>query len=96
MQYRSGAGKVFELELAGRSLDVHVTPRDDSDSSDRWHVAARDSRNAGAIVISGTGATRGEALEKVSRAWAAQVLEHKLSAFDWVAVTSTLQAIRAI
>jgi hypothetical protein len=26
MQYRSGAGKVFELESAGKMLDVHVTP----------------------------------------------------------------------
>jgi len=96
MQYRSGAGKVFELELAGRMLDVHVTPRDDSDPSDHWQITARDSRSAGAIVISGTGATRGEALERVSRAWVAQVLEHKLTPFDWVAVTSTLQTIRAI
>lgn len=96
MQYRSGAGKVFELELAGRLLDVHVTPRENPDSSDHWQVTARDSRSAGAVVISGTGATRGEALESVSRAWDAQVLECKLTPFDWVAVTSTLQAIRAI
>jgi hypothetical protein len=96
MQYRSGAGKVFELELAGRLLDVHITPRDDADLSEHWQLTARDDRSAGAIVVSGMGATRGEALEKVSRAWEAQALERKLRAFDWVAVTSALQAIRAI
>jgi hypothetical protein len=96
MQYRSGAGKVFELAIAGRPLDVQITPREGSGVSEHWHVTARDDRRAGAIVISGVGATRAEALENVSRAWDAQVFERKLTACDWVAVTSTLQAIRAI
>jgi len=98
MQYRSGAGKVFELESAGKMLDVHVTPDEASDaaSAAHWRVAAHDRRTEGAIVISETGATRGEALEKVSRAWAEQMNERNLTPFDWIAVTSTLQAIRAI
>ena len=96
MQYRSGAGKVFELESAGRMLDVHVTPREASDEAGKWQVAAHDRRSEGAIVISESGATRGEALEKVSRAWVEQMTERNLTPFDWIAVTSTLQAIRAI
>jgi len=96
MQYRSGAGKVFELESAGKMLDVHVTPHEGSNTADHWRVAAHDRRSAGAIVIAETGATRGEALEKVSRAWAEQMTERNLTPFDWTAVTSTLQAIRAI
>lgn len=95
MQYRSGAGKVFELESAGQMLDVHVTPGE-ADSVAKWQVAAHDRRSAGAIVITESGATRGEALEKVSRAWIKQMSERNLTPFDWVAVTSTLQAIRAI
>jgi hypothetical protein len=47
-------------------------------------------------VITESGATRGEALEKVSRAWVEQMNERNLTPFDWIAVTSTLQAIRAI
>ena len=96
MQYRSGAGKVFELESAGQMLDVHVTPREASDSAGQWQVAAHDRRSAGAFVISESGATRSEALEKVSRAWVEQMTERNLTPFDWIAVTSTLQAIRAI
>ena len=96
MQYRSGAGKVFELESAGKMLDVHVTPHEDSNSADLWRVAAHDRRSAGAIVISEVGATRGEALAKVSRTWVEQTRERNLTSFDWIAVTSTLQAIRAI
>lgn len=96
MQYRSGAGKVFELESAGQMLDVHVTPREASDSAGQWQVAAHDRRSAGAVVISESGATRGEALEKVSRAWVEQMTERNLTPFDWTAVTNTLQAIRAI
>lgn len=96
MQYRSGAGKVFELESAGQMLDVHVTPRTASENGGEWLVAAHDRRGGGAIVISESGATRGEALDKVSRAWVAQMTERGLTAFDWAAVTSTLIAIRAI
>jgi len=95
MQYRSGAGKVFELESAGQMLDVHVTPRE-TDSVAKWQVAAHDRRSVGAVVISESGATRGEALEKVSRTWIEQMTERNLTPFDWIAVTSTLQAIRAI
>ncbi len=96
MQYRRGAGKVFELESAGKLLDVHVTPRQESDSAGEWQVAAQDRRGGDATVIAEWGQTRGEALEKVSRAWNEQMSERNLSAFDWVAVTKTLQAIRAI
>lgn len=96
MQYRSGAGKVFELESAGKMLDVHVTPGGAPDSAGEWLVAAHDRRDCGAVVISEWGATRGEALDKVSRSWVAQMRERNLSAFDWTAITSTLAAIRAI
>jgi len=96
MQYRSGAGKVFELESAGKMLDVHVTPRNAPENAGEWLVAAHDRRGGGAVVIAEWGATRSEALDKVSRTWVAQMSERNLSAFDWVAVTSTLLAIRAI
>ncbi|MEP7051732.1 MAG: hypothetical protein ABJB12_15320 [Pseudomonadota bacterium] len=96
MQYRSGAGKVFELESAGKLLDVHVIPRQGTDTAGEWRVTAQDRRGGDATVITEWGATKGEALEKVSRAWAEQMLERKLNDFDWVAVTQTLQAIRAI
>lgn len=98
MQYRSGAGKVFELESAGKMLDVHVTPRDAEATSNagEWLVAAHDRRGGGAVVIAEWGATRSEALDKVSRTWVAQMGAQNLSAFDWVAVTNTLLAIRAI
>ncbi len=96
MQYRSGAGKVFELESAGNILDVHVSPRQAPENAGEWLVAAQDRRGGDAVVISEWGATRGEALDKVSRAWIAQMSERNLTAFDWVAVTSTLVAVRAI
>ena len=97
MQYRHGAGKVFELESAGKMLDVHVTPRHGEGSAGEWRVAAHDRRGGDATaVIAEWGATRGEALEKVSRAWGEQMIERNLTPFDWTAVTKTLLAIRAI
>ena len=68
MQYRSGAGKVFELESAGKMLDVHVIPRQETDNDGEWRVTAQDRRGGDATVITEWGDTRGEALEKVSRA----------------------------
>ena len=96
MQYRRGAGKVFELESAGKILDVHVTPHEGSDSAEHWRVAVQDRRTADAIVISETGSTPGEALEKVGHSWVEQMTERKLTAFDWIAIASTLRAVRAI
>lgn len=96
MQYRRGAGKVFELESAGKMLDVHVTPRLAPESAGEWQVAAQDRRSGDATVISEWGATRGEALEKVSRAWVEQSVARNLTEFDWSAVTKTLLSIRAI
>jgi hypothetical protein len=96
MQYRSGAGKVFELESAGKMLDVRVTPGEGPDGAGEWLVAAQDCRGGGAVVISEWGATPSEALDKVSRSWVAQMSERNLNAFDWSAVTSSLLAIRAI
>jgi hypothetical protein len=98
MQYRHGAGKVFELESAGKMLDVHVTPRvaPESESTGEWQVAAHDRRSADATVIAEWGATRSEALEKVSRTWVEQMSARNLTPFDWTAVTKTLLAIRAI
>jgi len=96
MQYRRGAGKVFELESFGKLLDVCVTPRQESELGGAWRVAAQDRRGGDAIVITESGATRSEALEKVSRAWTEQMSERNLHPFDWIAVTSTLLAIRAI
>jgi len=96
MQYRSGAGKVFELESAGKLLDVHVIPGEGAGTAGEWRVTAQDRRGGDATVITEWGATKGEALAKVSRAWVEQMTERNLSAFDWVAVTQTLQAIRAI
>ena len=96
MQYRSGAGKVFELESAGKLLDVHVTPRQDSETGGEWRVTAQDRRGGDATVVTEWGATKVEALEKVSRAWVEQMNERNLAAFDWAAVTQTLLAIRAI
>lgn len=96
MQYRHGAGKVFELESAGKMLDVHVTPRQAEGSAGEWQVAAHDRRSGDVTVISEWGATRSEALEKVSRAWVEQMSERNLTPFDWTAVTKTLLAIRAI
>jgi hypothetical protein len=96
MQYRSGAGKVFELESAGKILDVHVIPGQAADNPGEWRVTAQDRRGGDATVIAEWGATRSEALDKVSRTWVAQMSERNLSAFDWAAVTNTLLAIRAI
>ena len=96
MQYRRGAGKVFELESQGQLLDVCVTPREGSENGGAWRVAAQDRRGGDAIVITESAATRGEALERVGRAWVDQMVSRNLGSFDWSAVTSTLLAIRAI
>ena len=100
MQYRSGNGKVYELENAGLMLNVHVSPfapaDAPADASSEWLVEAHSSRAADAVVIAERAATRAEALREVGRRWAASADANKLPSFDWNAVESVLQSVRAL
>jgi hypothetical protein len=96
MQYHSGNGFVYELESAEAALTVRVsraaTPANEGD----WLVAAQNGRSADASVVSECAATRSEALRRVASSWVEKSSELGLPAFDWNAVITALEAVRAI
>lgn len=99
MQYHSRTGMVYELEKAGLTLDVHVTPEQTGQAlaaSDQWLVGAQSSRAPDAVVIAERAATRIEALRRVGATWSACAHARNLPIFDWNAVEKVLQSVRAI
>jgi len=101
MQYHRRNGTVYELERAGVTLDVHVSPDQDPAStsaadSGKWMVGAQSSREQDAVVITERAATRAEALRLVGETWTACALSRNLPQVDWSSVEKVLLAVRAL
>src|SRR5688572_21141946 len=73
MQYHDRKGMVYELEMAGMALEVHVTPDRTGalDVAGQWMVGAQSSRDQDAVVITERAPTRMEALRRVGQTWTA-------------------------
>jgi hypothetical protein len=97
-QYRDRARRssIYELENAGASLDIHVSPRKTAEDAGDWLVEAHNSHAADAVVISEWGQTRAEALQAVGQAWTKAAWSRNLAPFDWEAVAKLLLGVRAI
>jgi hypothetical protein len=95
-QYRSGASMEYELECDGVELCLRISPRATSADSGDWRVEARAGRAGDAACIAEWGATRGEALREVGRAWGLETVTKALPPFDWEAVARALTAVRAL
>jgi hypothetical protein len=91
-QYFSGDVRVCELESAGTSLDVHVS----RPTNEEWIIEAHSNHASDAVVISGRGSTRAEALSAVAASWIAQPTALGLRHFDWKAVGDVLRSVNAI
>ena len=91
-QYFSGDVRVCELEGGGAPLDVHVSRPTDGE----WVIEAHSNHASDAVVISGRGATRAEALGVVAASWDEQATALALRKFDWKAVGDVLRAVNAV
>jgi hypothetical protein len=94
MQYRTKHRMVYELQLAGVALDVHVWQRTAEAPQTGWRVEAHNGRDADAVVIAKFGSTPTEALLEVGRAWGAS--DGALPRYDWPAVVALLTSVRAL
>lgn len=65
-------------------------------SADRWHVEARTSDAADAVVVTAAGPSRAAALAEVGRWWRAQEKTLDLPHLDWEAITRALAEVRAV
>lgn len=95
MQYRSLTGFVYELESSGVPLELRISREPPWKDKGDWHVTAHRGKKSEAIVAE-SAATGPEALQRIERSWLAKTSELDLPVFDWGAVTTALQTVRAI
>lgn len=95
MQYRSLTGFVYELETAGVPLELRISRDQPFVKVGAWHVTAHRGRKTEAVVTE-SAATGTEALQRIEHAWLAKTSELNLPVFDWSAVATALQTVRAI
>ena len=91
-QYFRGDVRVCELESGGAPLDVHVSRA----TSVEWVIEAHSNHTSDAVVISGRGSTRADALRAVATSWTAQATALDLRTFDWKAVGDILRSVNAV
>jgi len=96
-QFRSKGGMAYDLKCEGVRLELHMTPRSNSDDPNEWRIEARGNRvgTEGAVVVE-WGKTRGEALRAIGEAWAASEQTLGLRVFNWEAVAKMLESVRAL
>ncbi len=87
---------VYELKRDGDRLNVEIAPRESAADSGDWCVEARAGHAVDAASVAGWGPTRAEALRDAGRSWATQAASLGLPSFDWDAVKTALDAVRAV
>lgn len=95
-QYQSDGERVYEVDGAGARLEIRVSSRSAGTGQRNWHVSAQLAGVSDATVLSESGATKSEALTKVSALWLEQDPVQALPSFDWPAVAQALLAVRGI
>ena len=95
-QFRDKRGMVYDLKCEGDRITVYVSPRENPNDAGDWRVEVRTSHAPEAVVIAEWGATRADALREVGRQWASNATTLGLPTFDWDAVATALNAVRAL
>ena len=96
-QYHSGGGMAYDLKCDGVRLTLLITERANSDDPGAWKIEARGALTPEkkASVVE-WGATKGDALGAIGRAWAESIDTMGLRVFDWDAVANALKTVRAL
>jgi hypothetical protein len=95
-QFRSGRAMVYDLRDKVSRLTLRISERQSATEPGDFRVDAATGNGPEAIVITGWGATRADALGDAARSWAEGRVRTGLPAFDWESVTRALSAVRAV
>jgi hypothetical protein len=95
-QFRSGRGMMFAFRCNKDKLTLCISPRENGSQTDDWCAEARTGPEASARVVREWGPTRAEALAELGRSWASRTEAEQLPVFDWEAVATALNAVRAL
>ncbi len=96
MQYREKNGMAYELECRGTQLSVRIAPRESAADPSDWLIEARVGRTSESACVAGWAETRRGALREVAQRWDARKEADGLPSFDWEAVATALQKVRAV
>jgi hypothetical protein len=95
-QFRNGRGMVFAFRYNKEKLTLSISPRENERDAEDWCAEARVGPEPRALVVREWGATRADALRELGRSWASRTQSDSLPLFDWDAVASELNAVRAL
>jgi hypothetical protein len=96
-QFRNRESMVYDLASEGEQLTISITPgAENLDGTGEWRVEAFARQAPEHPVLTGTGATRSDALSAVALAWAAKNRAWGYPSLDWEAIVRSLRAVRAI
>lgn len=87
---------VYDLSAEGHRLTLSIFQRDNPQEPGDWRIEARASRADEAVVVSEWAASRALALRAVGVTWSSRAAVDKLPSFDWEAVATLLDSVRAL
>lgn len=96
-QFRSREVMVYDLASEGAQLTISIAPCPSNlDGTGEWRAEAYARQAPERPTLAETGATRGDALSAVARAWTDQGRAFGFPNLDWEGITRALRAVRAI
>ena len=95
-QFRSGQAMVYDLRDKIGRLTLRLSQRQSDTDPGDYRFDASTGTGPEAIVVTGWGATRADALRDAALSWSKVRVRSGLPAFDWDVVTRVLSAVRAV
>ena len=96
-QFRTRGVMVYDLASEGAQVTISIAPcADNLDGTGDWRAEAFARQAPERPTLAETGATRGDALDAVARAWAAKDRAFGFPKLDWDAIAFALRAVRAV
>jgi hypothetical protein len=95
-QFRNGRGMVFAFRYNKEKLTLCLSPRENEMDAEDWCAEARTGPEPRPLIVREWGPTRADALRQLGRSWASRADADSLPVFDWEAVASELNAVRAL
>lgn len=95
-QFRSGRAMVYDMRDKVSRLTLRISERQSPSEPGDFRVEAATGTGVEALVVTGWGTSRVDALRDAARSWSEDRVRTGLPAFDWEAVERALGAVRAV
>ena len=91
-QFRERHNMTYDLDCLGVPLTVRVFPEE----GEQWRIEARMNDTPEAVVSSASASSRRAALDEVGRRWHEKAAALSLPNFDWAAIATAMDTVRAL